>query len=232
MSEIKLFPIGYVASSNSTSKGAWVSGGTEENLLFEPNKGCNKDKKGYSAMSNMENRAIQTRKIGEHRHTLTYSYDTIWNWEFKRIRRFMRDVADYKVTSFYVVDFSSGQQISALATGATWNASIYDTTDFSATAGEGGKYACIWYPRISKFRIAPLTSKVEDSSITFSNTGDYGDLNQFAVGDVYAYPMYRVYLNQDQEKFKIKAHVDAQLNASFAGPVRSGNVRFIQRDIR
>jgi hypothetical protein len=232
MSEIKLFPIGDVATTNSTSKGAWVSGGTEENLMFEPNFGCGKDKKGYSAVSNMENRAIQTRKIGEMRHTLDYKYKDIWNWEFKKIRRFMRDISEYKVNSFYLIDFSSGQQITALATGATWNASIYDTTDFSATAGEGGKYACIWYPRISKFRIGALTSKVEDSSITFSDTGDYGDLNQFVQGDVYAYPMYRVYLNQDQEKFKIRAHVDANLNASFAGPVRSGNVRFIQRDIR
>jgi len=232
MSEIKIFPIGYIASTNNVSKGSWSSGGTEENPMFEPNAGCNKEKVGYSAMSTMENRAILTRKIAEHKHTFSYKYKNIWNWEFKRIRRFIRDVANFKVNSFYVVDFSSGQQVTNLATGATWNASIYDTTDFSATSGEGGKYACIWYPRISKFRVGPVSVKVEDSSITFSNTNDYGDLNEFNQGDVYAYPMYRVYCNQDKEGFKVTAHVDANLNASFAGPVRNGAVTFIQRDIR
>jgi len=232
MSEIKVFPIGYIASTNTNSAGSWTSGGTEENLLFEPNKGCNKTKIGFSGMSTMENRAIWTRKLGEHRHSFTYEYDKIWNHEFKRLRRFVRDVAQFKVNSFYIVDFSSGQKISALATGANWNASIYDTTDFSATSGEGGNYCCIWHPQTQKFRIGIINVKNDDSSIGFPNTSDFGNLQAFTVGETYAYPMYRVFLADDKEDFKVKAHVDPHLNASFAGPVRSGSFKFMQRDVK
>jgi hypothetical protein len=232
MSEIKVFPIGYIASTNTISAGSWVSGGTEENLLFEPNKKCNKIKVGFSGMSTMENRAIWTRKLGEHRHTLVYEYENIWNHEFKRIRKFVRDVAQFKVNSFYVVDFSSGQKISALATGANWNASVYDTTDFSATSGEGGNYCCVWHPNTQKFRMGIVNVKNDDSSIGFPNTSDFGNLQAFTAGETYAYPMYRVFLADDKENFKLNAHVDAHLNASFAGPVRSGSVKFLQRDVK
>jgi hypothetical protein len=163
---------------------------------------------------------------------ITYNYDNIFNWEFKQIRRFMRDVANYKANSFYVVDFSSGQKITALATGVTWNASVYDTTDFSATSGEGGRYSFIWYPHKKKFRIGIISTKTEDSSIEFSNTSDFGDLEDFTIGRVYAYPMYRVYLSGDQEGFEVTNFVDTNLNSSFVGPVRSGEVNFIQRDIK
>ena len=232
MSELKVFPIGYIASTNSVSKGSYTSGGTEDNPMFEPNAGCNKVKEGFSAQSKMENRAIWTRKIGEHRHTISYNYKNIFNWEFKQIRRFTRDIASYQVNSFYVVDFSSGQKVTALATGATWNASIYDTTDFSATSGEGGNYCCIWYPRKSQFRIGIINTKVEDGSIEFPNTSDFGDLGDFAVGEVYAYPMYRCFMQDDKERFKVNAYADVDLNASFAGPIRSGSVEFIQRDVK
>jgi hypothetical protein len=232
MSEIKVFPIGFIASTNTVSKGSYVSGGTEENPMFEPNQGCGKVKLGYSAQSPVENRAIWTRKIGEHRHSLTYNYDKIWNSEFKQIRRFIRDVASFKVNSFYVVDFSSGQRISALATGANWNASIYDTTDFSATSGEGGNYCCIWHPDTRQFRIGIISTKMEDSYIQFSNDSDFGDLQKFKAGVTFAYPMYRCFMKDDKEDFKVKAFVDPTVNASFAGPVRSGKVNFVQRDVK
>jgi len=235
MSEIAIFPIGYIASTNTNSKGNFVSGqisASATNYLFEPNAGCNKTKVGFAAMSTMENRTIWTRQIGEHRHKLEYNYENIFNWEFKQIRRFMRDVGNYGVNSFYVIDFSSGQKVTALATGATWNASIYDTTDFSATAGEGGKYVCVWYPHKTKFRVGAISTKVEDSSITFSNVSDFGDLQDFSIGKVYAYPMYRCYLAESNEDFKVNDIVDANLNASFVGPVRSGKVTFIQRDVK
>jgi hypothetical protein len=232
MAELKVFPIGYIASTNNVSKGSITSGGTEDQPMFEPNAGSQKTKLGYSAQSRVENRAIWTRKVGEHRHMLAYNYKDIFNWEFKQIRRFIRDVASFQVNSFYVVDFSSGQKISALATGANWNASIYDTTDFSATTGEGGNYCCIWYPRNSQFRIGVVNVKNEDSSIGFPNTSDWGDLSTFALGEVYAYPMYRCFMKEDKEEFKVNAYVDVDMNASFAGPVRSGKIEFIQRDVK
>lgn len=232
MSEIRLFPIGYVASTNSSSKGAWTSGGTEVNQLFEPNGGAEKTKMGFTAVSRTESRGIFTRKVGEERHTLKYEYKNIFNWEFKQIRRFMRDVADYRVNSFYVIDFSSGQKVTALATGATWNASIYDTTDFSATSGEGGNYCCIWYPRLKQFRVGIINAKAEDSSISFPNTSDFGDLSNFSLGEVYAYPMYRCYMQDDDEKFNVETYIDTNMNASFAGPIRSGSVAFVQRDVK
>ena len=231
-----MFPIGYVATSNANSKGSFVSGqlaASATNIMFEPNAGCNKEKEGYSLISEMENRAIWTRKVGEHRHTIQYNYNNIFNWEFRQIRRFLRDVADYKANSFYIVDFSSGQKVTALATGGgIWNASIYDTTDFTATSAEGGKFVCIWYPNQSKFRIGGISTKAEDSSITFSDSDDYGDLEDFSLGKVFAYPMYRVYLVDDKEGFEVTNFVDVNENASFAGPVRSGELNFIQRDVK
>lgn len=235
MSQIKIFPIGYTASNNTNSKGNFVSAqlaASANNILFEPNAGCDKSKVGFSLVSEMENKAIWTRKAGEHKHTLTYSYENIFNWEFKQIRRFIRDIAEYRANSFYVIDFSSGQKVTALATSTTWNASIYDTTDFSATVGEGGKYACIWYPHQSKFRVGVVSAKAEDSSISFPNSSDFGDLQDFSIGHVYAYPMYRVYLVEDAEGFEVTDFVDAHLEASFVGPVRSGEVSFIQRDVK
>ena len=232
MSEIRLFPIGFVASTNDSSKGSWTSGGATVNHMFEPNAGSEKTKKGYTAVTTMDNLGLYTRKIGEEKHSLKYEYRNIFNWEFKLIRRFIRDIADFRANSFYVVDFSSGQKVSALATGVTWNASIYDTTDFSATSGEGGNYCCIWYPRQKKFRVGIINAKAEDSSISFPNTSDFGDLQAFSLGEVYAYPMYRCYLQDDDEKFKVDAHIDTHMNASFAGPIRSGSVSFVQRDVK
>lgn len=235
MAEIKVFPIGYIASSNTNSLGNFVSGqlaASATNTFFEPNAGCNKVKTGFTLVSEMENRAIWTRSAGEEKHTLTYKYDNIFNWEFKQIRRFIRDVANFRANSFYVVDFSSGQKVSALATGVNWNASIYDTTDFTATTGEGGKYSFVWYPHKKKFRIGIVNTKVEDSSITFPNTSDFGDLEDFSAGRVYMYPMYRAYLAEDQENFEVTNFVDADQNASFAGPVRSGEINFVQRDTK
>lgn len=235
MAEIKLFPIGYIATSNSNSKGNFVSGqlaASSTTTMFEPNAGCDKSKIGFSLVSDMENRTIWTRKAGEHKHTLKYTYNNIFNWEFKQVRRFMRDVAQYRANSFYLVDFSSGQKVAALATGINWNASIYDTTDFSATVAEGGKYAFIWYPHKSKFRIGIVNSKEEDSSITFPNSSDFGDLEEFSLGNVYAYPMYRVYAAEDGENFEVTNFVDAHENASFVGPVRSGEINFVQRDVK
>ena len=235
MAEIKLFPIGYIATSNSNSKGNFRSGqlaASATNTLFEPNAGCDKTKVGFSLVSEMENRAIWTRKAGEHKHQLTYKYDNIFNWEFKQIRRFIRDIAEHRANSFYVIDFSGGQKVTALATAVNWNASIYDTTDFSATLGEGGRYACIWHPHLSKFRIGIVNTKVEDSSIQFPDSSDYGDLNTFSLGNVFAYPMYRVYLAEDAEGFEVTNFVDTDMSASFVGPVRSGEISFTQRDVR
>jgi len=57
MSEIKIFPIGYIASTNTNSKGNFVASqlsASATNLLFEPNAGCNKVKAGYTSMSTMD----------------------------------------------------------------------------------------------------------------------------------------------------------------------------------
>ena len=109
---------------------------------------------------------------------------------------------------------------------------LVDTTDFTATSAEGGKFVCIWYPNQSKFRIGGISTKAEDSSITFSDSDDYGDLEDFSLGKVFAYPMYRVYLVDDKEGFEVTNFVDVNENASFAGPVRSGELNFIQRDVK
>ena len=78
MADIRVFPIGYISTGNTTSKGAWTAGGTAVNELFEPNNGCNKTKVGFVARSNMENRAIWTRTVGEHRNHLEYNYKNIF----------------------------------------------------------------------------------------------------------------------------------------------------------
>jgi hypothetical protein len=57
-------------------------------------------------------------------------------------------------------------------------------------------------------------------------------LEDFSLGNVYAYPMYRVYLAEDVEGFEVTDFVDAHLEASFSGPVRSGDISFVQRDVK
>jgi hypothetical protein len=44
--------------------------------------------------------------------------------------------------------------------------------------------------------------------------------------------MYRVYLTADNEGFEVTNFVDAHLEASFTGPVRSGDISFVQRDVK
>jgi hypothetical protein len=235
MAEIKVFPIGYIASSNTNSFGNIRSGqlaASANVAMLEPNRGANKTTTGFTAVSNMENRAIWARRIAQYKHAFEYRYRAIWNHEFKPIRRFIREVAEFRANSFYLVDWSSGQKVTAVASGANWNASIYDTTDFSATAGQGGKYACLWYPDRQKFRIGIISSKVEDSSVTWPDSSDFGDLNEYREGKVFLYPMYRVYMVDDDEKFSVKQFADTDLGASFAGPVRDGKLKFIQRDVR
>lgn len=238
MAEIKVFPIGYIATSNANSFGNFRSGqlaASATNSMFEPNLKAQKEKTGYTAISDMENRAIWARKIAQHKHTFEYRYSKIWNHEFKRIRGFIRHVADFRANSFYIVDWSSGQKITALAsigpTATKWNASVHDTSDYSATSGTGGRYVCAWYPDRQKFRIGIVSSKWEDSSVQWAESSDFGDLNEFRQNRMYLYPMYRVYLTEDKENFNVTFFADADLGASFAGPVRDGQVKFVQRDV-
>ena len=202
--------------------------------MFEPNAGTNKQRMGFTAFSNMENRAVWTRKIGEFKHTLEYRYENVWNSEYKVIKRFITDVAEHRANSFYIIDFSSGVKVTALAsTGGNYNASVYDTQDFSATSGEGGNYVCLWNGTEKKFRIGILSSKDDDSSITFPQSTDYGNLaSVLATHHVGAYPVYRVYLADDSEDFKTTGFVPLTYTASFAGPIKSGAVRFVQRDVK
>ena len=227
---IKLFPVGYVASSNATSKGSWSEGGTAKNEMFEPNDGATKSRRSYTVVSNMEDRTIWTRKIAERKHVFTYKYDNIWNHEYKLIKRFINDIADGRANSFKIVDWSSGVKVTALASSAgDYNASIYDTTDFTTVGGEGGHYVCLWNGRTKKFRIGAISSLSEDSSVTFPDSTDYGDLDSLTENEVFAYPVYNVYLTDDNTDLTVSGFVGAGLPASFCGPVRSGNINFIQK---
>ena len=231
---LTLYPIGYVASDNQNSMGAWTDGGTAENLVFEPNNGANKSRIGHTLLSNMENRSLFARKLGEYRHTFSYNYEDIWSHEYNQIKRFVTDIAQHRANDFYMIDFSSGIKVTALAsTGGNFNASIYDTSDFTATSGEGGNHACLWNGHNRTFRIGIISSYEEDSSFTFPQSTDYGNLaSTLATDQVFAYPVYRVYLANDEEEFRTTTFVRPIYNASFAGAVRSGTVRFIQYDTK
>jgi len=232
---IKLFPIGFVATCNSSSCGAWSSTGHPAiNTMFEPNDGCSKQRSGYTGVSTMENRTMWVRKIGERKHSITYKYSNIWNSEYKYIKRFMDDIADSRANSFYVIDFSSGVKVTALAsTGGNIRASIYNTSDFSATPAQGGYYTCLWNGHQRKFRIGINSAISEDSSITFPQSTDYGNLASILIADqVFAYPMYEVFLAEDNADLEVSGFVDSLAATSFAGPVRSGQIQFIQKDVK
>lgn len=233
MAPIKLFPIGYIASQNATSAGAWSSTGHPAvNIMFEPNDGCTKQRTSYTGVSTMENRVMWTRKVGERKHTITYKYSNIWSSEYRYVKKFMDDIADGRANSFYVIDFSSGEKVTALASvGGNVLASIPSTHEFTATPSQGGYYACLWNGFQKRYRIG-IVSAVGDRSITFPQSTDYGNLASILVtNQVVAYPMYEVYLADDNADLEVSEYIDMNQATTFAGAVRSGQIQFIQKDV-
>jgi hypothetical protein len=68
--------------------------------------------------------------------------------------------------------------------------------------------------------------------VTFPDSTDYGDLDSFSSDKIFAYPVYRVYIAEDEEQFNVTNWAPPTLATTYAGPVRSGTVRFVQYDVR
>jgi hypothetical protein len=233
---IKIFPIGYVDSDKSTSKGSFTDPDIaiidrRSNELLEPNKSENKTISGHTLRSADGPIPLETRKVSDHRHMFTYGYNNIYNGEYRLIKRFVADIADYQSNSFYLVDFSGAVKVTALATTAvaTYNASLHDTHCFTTASGRGGNYICVRNGRTRQLRIGKVTEIAKDQSVSFQATPGYGDLATLTSGETYSYPLYRVFIAQEGLNFKVDGFVDKAQNASLAGPVRSGNVSFRQR---
>ncbi len=233
---LKVFPIGYIDNTKTTSKGSFTDPSIaildrRTNVLQEPNKSENKTISGHTMRSTGRAVPLETRKISDHRHAFNYSYNNIYNSEYRVIKRFVADIADYQSNSFYLVDFSSGVKVTALATvlPATYNASLHDTHCFTTASARGGNYLCVRNGRTQRLRIGKVTEITTDQSVSFQATPGYGDLASLSSGETYAYPLYRVFLSQEGLSFKVDDFVDKNQNASLAGPVRSGSVAFRQR---
>ena len=232
---IKVFPIGYVGDNNAYSKGSFVEADVDiiDNVLKEPDSIIENRMIGHSAVSNTTTRPLRSRKIWDYRHNLAYNYDNIYQSDYKTIKEFGNRIGKQQNEDFYVIDFSQGQKVTGFAeSGGDYNASISNTYSFSEDEYEGGNYVCVRNGENKEFRIGKITSIEDNSSITFSDSDDYGSLDSFTAHKTMAYPMYKVYLSEKQEKFQMIGQVNTYLEASIAGPIRRGSVNFRQKYIK
>ncbi len=234
-----IFPIGYIDNAQTTSKGSFTEPSIaildkRNNELFEPNKGSNKIIRGHTLRTKGRATPMETREVSEERHEFTYNYENIWNSEYRIIKRFVKDISDHNTYSFRLVDFSSGVKVTGLATTgvATYNASLHNTEDFTTASGRGGNYICVRNGRSRKLRIGKVASVVPDSSISFQASPEgYGNLATAIENETYAYPLYKVFITGRGLNFKTTGYADTTEVASYAGPVKTGVIRFSQEDI-
>lgn len=223
---IKLFPIGYLTASTE-SKGAWTVDSTATNYFFEPNMGGYIQSNDTTLTSQMENHSIVTTKKIPIFYTLTYSYENIWEKEYKKLTRFY-NLTDGRANRFYVIDVSRHDKASAYshaAGSARVTANISDTHRYNTAAGKSGYWAAAWKPSNASLLIGKMVSISEDTSITF--TASYGDLKtNSGVGDIYIYPIIDVMFGNDLSGFTKGEFVPT--DDSYRGYLMSGDVSFVQ----
>ena len=221
---MNLFPIGSVAASSSTAS----INGIDYNL-FEPNNGCRSYDQFNNLVTPFENQILLTRQKALPMLTIEYTYDNIFDREFRQLEHFLYTISSGKLNSFYVVDWSRGIKPSNIANASgDWLCSISDTRYFSTTTNYKSYYGLIWSGR--EFKIGNVVTLVANTSITLDiDAFNYGSLslsNAQAMGILY--PVYEVYANVDNlSDFQVGAFADDKFAGDKdAGYMRSGNITF------
>ena len=220
---MELFPIGTIANSSDS--------GTIDGIsysFFEPNSGCNSFRQ-YNILSSLfQNKVMSTRKKTEPVLNIEYSYDNIFDREFRQIEHFFDNVEE-SLTSFYVVDFSKGQTPSSVTvSGDDWVVAIKDTFLFSAVANYKANRALIKYGK--SWKEGTISALTTNTSITVDV--EYGNL-ALASANLYGmvYPIYEVYAVANSiANLQTTVFIKDTINIlDIGGWMRSGKITFTSK---
>ena len=221
---MKVYPLGLINSVDST--GTLCTTGLSYEF-FEPNKSCNSNPMYSILKTTYETQTILTRKKAEPFILINYSYDDIWDKEYKQIEHFV-DEMDGELTSFYVPDLSSGESPSTVTdNGSTWTINVGRTRIYSAVLNQKANYGMVWDG--SKFRIGVVSAVSAGTSITIGET--YGNLTAANAGAGTVYPMYQCYFSTNPlPNFKPGVFIaDTVATGEIGGFMKSGDVSFVSK---
>ena len=184
---MKIFPIGDVAGGSNQ--------GTVNSLsysLFEPNESCQSSPVFSILQTKYQDQTMITRKRAAPILTVTYNYNNIFTREYRQIEHFIQSV-DESLTSFYIVDWSSGMSPSAVASiGNKWVYTVDDTHFYSATPLFKSNRAIAWNGQSWKEGVVQgVTLNATFSVDVFANKFGAMPLADAASGMVY--PLYEVF---------------------------------------
>ena len=224
----KLFSIGTI--SNASNNGT-ISGVTY--TFFEPNNSCDSKPMHHILTSMYEKQIMLTRKKAPPTLQITYSYENIFDREYRLIEHFNYDVDD-ALDSFLVVDFSQGRRPTSVTDGGSgnsWICAIGDTRLFSTVANMKSPNAFIKWG--DAWRLADITALTANTSITMDTSGsDYGALS-LSDANLYGYlfPVYTCrFAPNALSGMKTTVYVDEAINLTGDGGwMRSGDITFLSK---
>lgn len=218
-----LFPIGTISAASSSGSIDSIS-----YSLFEPNKGCLSNP-NYSVLTHeFDNKTLFTRQKALPFLSISYMYENIWTKEYNQISHFIDSMGE-SLTSFFVVDWSKGQDPSSFGAWGTGTViSIDDTKLYSATTNYKCNNVLIWDG--AEWKIGIVSSVSTNTSITVNITGNnYGSLTQAeATAGGYIYPIYTCYTAPDSlSGFTKGVYVDEAISLTDVGGfMYSGSIIF------
>lgn len=218
-----LFSIGTIAASSSSGT---ISGLSYS--LFEPNNGCSSNSNYSTLVHEFENKTLFTRQTALPFQSIVYEYENIWTKEFNQIRQFV-DFVDDALTSFWVVDWSKGQDPTSFGSwGTSTVIAIDDTSLYSTIANYKSNNVLIWDG--GNWKIGNVGAISTNTSITVNITGNnYGDLTQSsAASGGYMYPIYTCYLSANTlAGFSRGTYIDRPVSLTgIGGFMYSGSITF------
>ena len=220
---LQLFPIGNTASKVST-------GSIDGNVytMFEPNDGCRSHKIHTTLLTNFQDQTMLSRKKAEPYLTITYTYNNIFNREFKQIEHFVDEVDD-ALTSFYTIDWSRGEQPNLVASAGAWTVYVNDTRNYSATTNKKSNKAFIWNG--SSWKMGVVTTVTAASSIVVTlSPNNRGSLTHSTIKKplTMVYPVYEVrFADNVLSNFDKGEYWDDDSNDR--GFLRSGMISFVSK---
>ena len=219
-----IFPIGTAVAATSFGT---IDSRTYK--IFEPNNGANSFINDNVLITSFEQMTTLTRKKSSPSLTIQYSYNDIYNDEFRQIEHFVESASEGALTSFYIVDFSRGQTPTNVASVSNdWSISINDTRFYSTTQNQKANHAVVWDGK--RYKEGQVSVLSANASITLDiNTNNYGSLPLTkAQSDGILYPLYEVYLPQSaMGSFKQTQYWnDKSVHKGF---MRTGDLGFVTR---
>jgi len=221
-----LFPIGLVGS---TSKGTLNS---ISYSLFEPNNGCKSFEQFNNLVNMFETQTMTTRQKALPILSIEYTYNNIYDREFRQMEHFLYSVASGKLNPFYAVDWSRGQKfIGDGAFDASTNMTVTNSIHYSATTNYKSNWVLVWSGY--QFKIGTIIAIPDAVTIradfTSSNLGNltYAKASSMAI----IYPIYEVYSTvENLQEFSVQGFADNKfVSPQDSGYMRSGSILFVSK---